>query len=82
MKELREYKVLYHRQVQLIQKSMYSILGLLSPKKTLLMFSMIQEWLDTRNETLVACYLHLCVAALDALTPASVQQAPAGLAGS
>ncbi len=46
------------------------VLLLLSPGKTPLTLSVVQEWLNKRNTTTVAKFL--CVVDLDALTPASV----------
>ncbi len=50
------------------------VLLLLSPDKTHLMLSVVQEWLNKRKTTTVAKFLDtsVCVVALDALTPASV----------
>ncbi len=47
------------------------VLLLLSPGKTPLTLSVVQEWLNERNTTTVTL-TRLCVVALDALTPASV----------
>ncbi len=44
-----------------------------SPVETLLMLSVVQEWLDTRNATAEThVCIRLCVVVLEALTPAAV----------